>query len=163
MTVVVDHTTTDGPNQLVQEQLSHADTNVSEPDNHHNRHSAVTEETHSVDSAGPSDVVKVTEDEQLCDIDMGEVIGGQDLESTNLSLDEISQEPYQAEELHVVPSTADNTHDQIEQESFVASTTEATEGVVEDIEAATVADETKHPDQASDDENDSEVREVHIY
>ena len=94
---------------------------------------------------------------------MDEVIGGEDLESAvldNPSLSEIAQEPYQNEEAHVVTSTVDNTHNQVEQESFVASTIEATEDVIEDIEAAVIADETERANQASDDEHDSEVREV---
>ena len=59
LAVVVDHTTTDGSHQLVQEPLPHADTTVSESDNHHNLYHAVPEDAHSADSARPSDAVEV--------------------------------------------------------------------------------------------------------
>lgn len=163
LAVVVDHTTADGSHQLVQEQVPHADTTVFESDNHHNLYHAVPEDAHSADSAGPSDGIEVAEAEQSWGFDMDEVIGGGDLESAaldNASLRAVAQEPYQHEEGHVVSSTVDNTHNQVEQESFVESTTEATEGVIEDIETAVIADETERADQASDDEHDSEVREV---
>ncbi|KAF8947305.1 hypothetical protein BGZ47_009602 [Haplosporangium gracile] len=163
LAVIVDHTTTDEPNQLAQEQPSHTDTTVFEFDTQRNLHRAVPEEIHSVDSARPSDAVEAAEAEQSWGFDMDGVIEGEELESAaldNPSLDEIAQESYQHEKPHVVSSTVDNTHDQIEQQSFAASTVEASEDMTEDIEAAAIVDETKHADQASDDEHDSEVREV---
>lgn len=163
LAVVVDHMIADGSHQLVHEQVAHADTTVSESDSHHNLHHAVLEDTYSADSAGPSDAVEVAEAEQSWGFDMDEVIGGEDIVSAaldNSSFSEAAQEPYQHEEAHVVSSTVDNTHNQVEQESFVESTIEATEGAIGDIEAAVIADETERADQESDDEHDSEVREV---
>lgn len=163
LAVVVDHMIADGSHQLVQEQVPHADTTVSESDSHHNLHHAVLEDAYSADSAGPSDAVEVAEAEQSWGFDMDEVIGGEDIVSAaldNPSFSEAAQEPYQHEEAHVVSSTVDNTHNQVEQESFVESTNEATEGAIEDIDAAVIADETERADQESDDEHDSEVREV---
>ncbi|KAF9135688.1 hypothetical protein BGW39_001087 [Mortierella sp. 14UC] len=148
---------------LVQGQHSYADQSIDSTFDHNDNlhHHTTSGETHGIDSAGPSEIVDEAVAEQSWGFDMDEVIGG-DLESANPFLGEyeqaIVQERYQPEEPHVVPTTTDNSHHQAEQELFVPSTIEETADV-EGIEAV-IEGESKHVDQASDDEHDSEVREV---
>ncbi|KAF9899822.1 hypothetical protein EC991_008251 [Linnemannia zychae] len=152
---VVDHE--NRASQLVQDQDSHADQSTSSVFDHNDNLQLRTTsgESHSIDSVGPSDTVEEAVTEQSWGFDMDEVIGGEDLESANPSLDQyeqaVAQDFHHPEEPHIVPTTANSTHDQTEQELVVPSTLE---------EPANVEDESKHVNQASDDEHDSEVREV---
>ncbi|KAG0212509.1 hypothetical protein BGX33_003497 [Mortierella sp. NVP41] len=153
---VVDHDQV--TEQSNQQEYSHTDATISSEPTHHDNvyHS---EETRGIDSAGPSDAVEVAEAEQSWGFDMAGVIGGDDLESAALdgpSLgnfgQEAVQEHYHPDEQHIVPPAVDH---QVEPESLVPSTDETTEGVPTAVDV-----DTEHADQASENEHDSEIREV---